>query len=128
MSAMATWQAERLSSMIILPRCPASLIREFCSISKAMWAQNTPSALHMELCLGALLRLRLCAMIAVTWEMGEKPLRSTAILFCGLLFAAPAGAATCGGDFNGFLAAMSREAAGAGISRMVIDSAFAGLT
>ena len=55
-------------------------------------------------------------------------MRSTAILFCALFFAAPAGAATCGGDFNGFLAAVSREAAGAGISRTVIDSAFAGLT
>jgi lytic murein transglycosylase len=54
--------------------------------------------------------------------------RSLAILYCSLLFAAPAGAATCGGDFNAFLAAISREAAAAGISRTVIDSAFAGLT
>jgi hypothetical protein len=56
------------------------------------------------------------------------PLRSAAILFCALVFAAPAGAATCGGDFGAFLSAMSREAAAAGISRPVIDSAFAGLT
>jgi lytic murein transglycosylase len=56
------------------------------------------------------------------------PFRSTVILFCSLFFAAPAGAATCGGDFNAFLSAMSREAAAAGISRSVIDSAFAGLT
>jgi lytic murein transglycosylase len=55
-------------------------------------------------------------------------LRSTAILFCTLFFAAPAGAATCGGDFNVFLSAMAREAAAAGISRSVIDSAFAGVT
>jgi hypothetical protein len=55
-------------------------------------------------------------------------LRSTAILFCALLFTSPAGAATCGGDFSAFLSAMSREAAAAGISRTVIDSAFAGLT
>jgi lytic murein transglycosylase len=55
-------------------------------------------------------------------------LRSTAILFCTLFFAAPAGAATCGGDFNVFLSAMAREAAAAGISRTVIDSAFAGVT
>ena len=55
-------------------------------------------------------------------------MRSTAILFCSLLFAAPAGAATCGGDFGVFLGAMSREAAAAGISRTVTDSAFGGLT
>jgi hypothetical protein len=55
-------------------------------------------------------------------------LRSTAILFCALLFTLPAGAATCGGDFSAFLGAMSRDAAAAGISRTVIDSAFAGLT
>ncbi|MFL5044953.1 MAG: lytic murein transglycosylase [Xanthobacteraceae bacterium] len=56
------------------------------------------------------------------------PLRSFALLFCTLFFAAPAGAAPCGGDFNGFLAAMGREAAAAGISRSVIDNAFAGVT
>jgi membrane-bound lytic murein transglycosylase B len=55
------------------------------------------------------------------------PLRPLALLFCTLLFAAPAGAATCGGDFNTFLAAMGREAAAAGVSRAVIDSAFAGV-
>ena len=55
-------------------------------------------------------------------------LRSTAILSCTLFFGAAAGAATCGGDFNSFLSAMLREAAAAGISRSVIDSAFAGLT
>ena len=54
--------------------------------------------------------------------------RLHAILFCTLIFAAPAGAAPCGGDFNAFLSAMSREAAAAGISRTVIDGAFAGLT
>ncbi len=56
------------------------------------------------------------------------PLRAIAILSCSLLFAAPAGAATCGGDFSSFLVSMSREAAAVGISRTVIDSAFAGLT
>jgi lytic murein transglycosylase len=56
------------------------------------------------------------------------PLRSLAILFCTVVFATPAGAAQCGGDFNGFLAAMGREAAAAGISRSVVDSAFAGVT
>jgi lytic murein transglycosylase len=44
------------------------------------------------------------------------------------LFATCAPAAQCGGDFNTFIGAMSREAAGAGISRGVIDSAFAGIT
>jgi len=55
-------------------------------------------------------------------------LRATVILFCTTILAAPAGAATCGGDFNAFLASMSREAAAAGISRSVIDNAFAGLS
>ena len=55
-------------------------------------------------------------------------LRSLGILCCTLLLAAPASAATCGGDFNAFLSAMTREAAAAGISRSVVDSAFAGLT
>ena len=50
-----------------------------------------------------------------------------AILFCAPSFAAPAGAATCGGDFNAFLSAMGREATAAGISRTVLDSAFAGV-
>jgi lytic murein transglycosylase len=54
--------------------------------------------------------------------------RSAAMLCCAMWLAAPAGAATCGGDFNTFLSAMSREAATAGVSRAVIDSAFAGLT
>ena len=55
-------------------------------------------------------------------------LRSLGIPFCTLLLAAPASAATRGGDFNAFLSAMAREAAAAGISRSVVDSAFAGLT
>ena len=36
-----------------------------------------------------------------------------------LLFATAAPAAQCGGDFSAFIAAMSREAAAAGISRAV---------
>lgn len=55
-------------------------------------------------------------------------LRSLAIVFGTLFLAAPVGAAPCGGDFNTFLAAMTREAAAAGISRTVLDSAFASLT
>jgi lytic murein transglycosylase len=45
-----------------------------------------------------------------------------------LLVAAPALAAPCGGDFNTFLAAMARDAQSQGVSRAVIDQAFAGLT
>lgn len=43
-------------------------------------------------------------------------------------FTTPASAAQCGGEFDTFLAAMGREAQGAGISRGVIDQAFAGVT
>jgi lytic murein transglycosylase len=53
---------------------------------------------------------------------------SCILLFGGLWFAAPAAAAPCGGDFNAFLGAMARDAAAAGVSRGVIDTAFAGLT
>ncbi len=68
-------------------------------------------------------------MIPGMGNLEEKHLlRSITMLICILFFAAPAGAATCGGDFNGFLSAMSREAAAAGISRAVIDSSFAGVT
>src|ERR1700688_3284363 len=45
-----------------------------------------------------------------------------------LLLAAPARAAPCSGDFNAFLAAIARDAQGQGVSRGVIDQAFAGLT
>jgi lytic murein transglycosylase len=45
-----------------------------------------------------------------------------------VVIAAPAQAAPCGGDFSSFLAAFSREAQAAGVSRAVIDQAFAGLT
>jgi lytic murein transglycosylase len=40
----------------------------------------------------------------------------------------PALAAKCGGDFNAFIAAMSREAQAAGVSRATIDESFAGIT
>jgi lytic murein transglycosylase len=52
-----------------------------------------------------------------------------ALLVAGIFsFASPIFAAQCGGDFGAFIAAMSREAAAAGISREVIASAFAGVT
>ena len=41
---------------------------------------------------------------------------------------APAFAAQCGGDFRTFVAAMSREAQAAGVSRAVIDQSLAGVT
>ncbi|HEX7881262.1 MAG TPA: lytic murein transglycosylase [Afipia sp.] len=51
-------------------------------------------------------------------------------LSAGLLASAatPTFAARCGGDFNTFVSAMSQEAAAAGISRGVIDSALNGVT
>jgi len=58
----------------------------------------------------------------------DVPTRIFSILFFTLLFAAPASAAQCGGDFNVFVSAMSREAAAAGVSRDVIDSALTGVT
>jgi len=42
--------------------------------------------------------------------------------------ASTVGAAQCGGEFNGFLAAIARDAQAQGISRAVIDSAFAGVS
>ena len=56
-----------------------------------------------------------------------RPIGSLARLLTFLL-ATPARAAQCGGDFNTFLAAMSREAQAAGVSQGVIDQAFAGVT
>src|ERR1700756_1101710 len=54
--------------------------------------------------------------------------RFVVLLCCSLSFAPAAGAAPCGGDFNTFLSAMARDAAAAGVSRSVIDTAFAGVT
>ena len=54
--------------------------------------------------------------------------RLLAAFVLSVLFARSALAAQCGGDFGTFIAAMSREAAAAGISRAVIDSALAGVT
>jgi membrane-bound lytic murein transglycosylase B len=55
-------------------------------------------------------------------------LRLISAFFLVALFAAPASAAKCGGDFSTFLAGMARDAQAAGISRGVIDQAFAGVT
>src|SRR5262245_8591048 len=51
-----------------------------------------------------------------------------AALIALLLFMARAHAAACGGDFATFLASIAREAQGAGVSRGVIDNAFAGVS
>jgi lytic murein transglycosylase len=56
----------------------------------------------------------------------RSPLAS--LLLVGSFFASQAHAAQCGGDFNTFLSAMARDAAAAGVSRSVIDNAFAGVT
>ena len=49
------------------------------------------------------------------------------VWLAGGLLGSTAQAAQCGGDFNGFLAAMSREAAADGISQNVISQALAGV-
>jgi lytic murein transglycosylase len=55
-------------------------------------------------------------------------LKTLIVFVMACAFATPAFAARCGGDFNSFLAEMAREAQGKGVSRAVIDQAFAGLT
>ena len=53
--------------------------------------------------------------------------RILASLLFTLLLATPTLAASCGGNFSTFIAAMAREAQAAGVSQNVIGSAFAGL-
>lgn len=52
----------------------------------------------------------------------------TAAVCSTLVFAAPAYAAKCGGDFNTFLGAMARDAQAAGVSASIVQANFAGLT
>ena len=54
--------------------------------------------------------------------------RVLALVLGTLSFAAPVHAAQCGGDFNTFVAAISREAQQQGVSSTVIAQAFAGVT
>ena len=54
--------------------------------------------------------------------------RTLALLLFSFVLATPAFAARCGGDFHSFLAQMAQDAQAAGVSRSVIDSAFAGVT
>src|SRR5215213_1876318 len=51
-----------------------------------------------------------------------------AIFLGAVIISAPTYAARCGGDFNTFVAAMSQEAAAAGVSQAVISQALAGVT
>ncbi len=51
-----------------------------------------------------------------------------ALLFSAILAAPAAAAAQCGGDFNGFLRQMARDAQAQGVSPRVINAAFDGLT
>jgi len=53
---------------------------------------------------------------------------SLAALLLVLSLVSPTLAAQCGGDFQQFIASMSREAAAAGVSRNIIANAFAGVT
>lgn len=53
--------------------------------------------------------------------------RTLAALVLSIL-ATPALSAQCGGDFNGFLRQMAREAEAAGIRLAVVNQAFAGVT
>ena len=57
-------------------------------------------------------------------------LRALAFVFSFFLLLLPTStfAAQCGGNFDSFLAAMSRDAAAQGVRRDVIDNAFAGIT
>jgi lytic murein transglycosylase len=55
-------------------------------------------------------------------------IRSVILLLGSWFLATQAGAAPCGGDFKAFLSAMARDAAAVGVSRSMIDTAFAGLT
>jgi lytic murein transglycosylase len=54
--------------------------------------------------------------------------RCLAVLGFTLALAAPASAVQCGGDFNAFVAGMSREAQAQGVSPQVAGEALAGLT
>jgi len=63
-----------------------------------------------------------------TWWGGPMILRYLTAFLATLTLATASHAAQCGGDFNAFLSAMARDAQAAGVSRGVIDQAFAGVT
>ncbi|NJO56786.1 MAG: lytic murein transglycosylase [Rhodospirillales bacterium] len=60
--------------------------------------------------------------------MSAPSLRPSRRSWCWCGDPSTAAAATCGGDFNAFLAAMGREAQAQGVSRGVVDSALNGVT
>jgi lytic murein transglycosylase len=66
--------------------------------------------------------------MTVLLDRGRMIVRIFLSLIVWLGFVAPVFAARCGGDFNTFLSEMAREAQAAGVSRAVIDQAFAGLS
>ncbi len=53
---------------------------------------------------------------------------AASVIFFASALATPTFAAQCGGDFNTFVANISRDAQAAGVSRNVIDSALSGVT
>jgi membrane-bound lytic murein transglycosylase B len=65
-------------------------------------------------------------MIAASKERFFMPTLRLAVLLSLLLLAIPSYTARCGGDFNAFVAAMSQEAAAAGVPQGVISQAFVG--
>jgi lytic murein transglycosylase len=68
-------------------------------------------------------------MIGTSANIGIRMRRfCLAILFSTVVATGPALAARCGGDFNTFVAAMSQEAAAAGVSQAVISQALSGVT
>src|SRR5512146_1480846 len=54
--------------------------------------------------------------------------RFLTIFLLSLLLSVPAHAARCGGDFNTFIAGVSRDAQAQGVSQAVIGQALAGVT
>jgi lytic murein transglycosylase len=74
-----------------------------------------------------MLSFRLILLSPPQHEAEKRIARVLASLLLTLVLMAPASAAQCGGNFNTFVAAMAREAQGAGVSRGVIDQAFAGI-
>jgi lytic murein transglycosylase len=61
-------------------------------------------------------------------SQGIRMRRFCLVILFGIVAATPALAARCGGDFHTFVAAMSQEAAAAGVSQAVIGQALSGVT
>jgi len=64
----------------------------------------------------------------VCWVRSMKKQIASLVLLIASLFALPAHAAKCGGDFNVFVAQMGREAQAAGVSAAVVNEALSGVT